>query len=221
MKLRYKRNKNEVDNIWSFWFEPMEPLKWTAGQSIRLEIPRAKYGTDERRFSIASAPYEKLIQITTKISGSTFKQNLHKLKPGDFIDGYNIEGDFIWGPSKRPRLFLAAGIGITPFRSMLLQRAHDKKPLNVTLVYSSKAVPLFKTEFDRLARTDPSLQVDYLLGGRIEISKKSTLAPFWLRNLVYISGPEEMVQDLSKQLVKQKLPKKQLRLDLFTGRVDY
>lgn len=221
MKLRLAGKKDEGDNIWSYFFEPIEPTQWIAGQSIRLEIPRSTYGVDERRFSIASAPHEKHLQITTKLSGSSFKQSLAELDTGNTIDGYNIEGDFVWGDSELPRLFLAAGIGITPFRAMIAERIYQNQPLNTTLLYGSRIEPLFKDEFAGWSQTDPTLTLHYLAGGRIAIDQASSLAPFWKQNLIYISGPEQMVLNLIKQLEEAGVQKNRIHQDLFTGRVDY
>lgn len=44
MKLQFLRQVPETDTITTFAFLPQEPLAWTAGQSIRLELPRASYG---------------------------------------------------------------------------------------------------------------------------------------------------------------------------------
>lgn len=218
MKLRLARKQKETDAIWSFFFEPAGKVKWLAGQSIRLELPKKTWGVDERRFSIASAPYEKHIRITTRVSKSSFKQLLAKLEPGDSLEGYAIEGDFTWGETDMPRLFLSGGIGITPFRALLAQAVHDGTPLNTTLIHSfSDDKLLFGDELAAWQKKDPTFYVHYLPKTRLSLDSHSTLSPFWQHNLVYISGPEKMVQELAKSLTKQGLPKEQLKLDEFTG----
>lgn len=218
MKLRFLRKQQEADNISSFFFEPIDKIEWIAGQSIRLELPKPTWGVDERRFTIASAPYEKHIRITTRISDSSFKQSLNKLKEGDEIKGFNIEGDFIWGDEDKPRLFIAGGIGVTPFRSLLAQAAHEHKQLKATLIYSSKVVPaLFQDELDVWQAKDPSFYVHYLVGTRLSIDKHSSLASFWLENIIYVSGPEAMVDEIRTTLIKDGVPEGQIRTDRFTG----
>jgi NAD(P)H-flavin reductase len=52
---------------------------WTAGQSIKLEVP-GPYGPLEHRFSISSAPHEGIVAITTRLSGSSYKNSLAALR---------------------------------------------------------------------------------------------------------------------------------------------
>ncbi len=218
MRLKLTDKKQEVGDIWSFFFEPVDQVEWLAGQSIRLELPRPTWGVDERRLTIASAPCEEHVQITTRLGESGFKQSLAALKPGDEIQGYNIEGDFVWGDDDRPRLFIAGGIGITPFRALLRQALQSGKPLNTTLIYSSKAAPaLFHNELQAWQAQDPTLHVYYRIGERISLDTRSSLATFWLENTVYISGPEQMVTQIQASLIKQGIPAGQIKTDLFTG----
>lgn len=209
MKLKLVRKQLETDNVWSFFFEPAEPLAWVAGQSVRIEIPRKTWGYDERRFTIASAPSEGRIRITTRLSGSEFKQALAALQPGETVDGHNIEGSFIWEPSP-PKLLLAAGIGITPFRAMLKAHAPEE---DVKLLYQSKdQPPVFGDELS--AWLDDALTIT---PDRLSFDSIAAFCPDWQQRLVYISGPEQMVQTLSRQLQGAGLPAGQLKTDLFTG----
>lgn len=218
MKLRYTKKQNEGGDVWSFYFEPLEKISWVAGQSIRLELPRPTWGVSERRFTIASAPHERHVRITTRLSDSDFKQALVQLKEGDTINSYAVEGEFVWGKSPKHRLFIAAGIGITPFRAILADRSHRKLPLNATLLYSSAEQPiLFREELDSWQQADPTFQIRYFVGERIALERESSLAPYWLNSLVYISGPTRMVEDLNEQFLHHGLPPKQLLRDAFTG----
>jgi len=218
MKLRFERKQREVEDIWSFFFMPVGNVTWKAGQSIRLELPRKSWGIDERRFTISSAPHEKLLRITTKISDSSFKQNLKRLRKGSVINGYNIEGDFLWEQSKKHRLFIAGGIGITPFRALIDAQIAAKKPLNTTLLYSFKTTqPVFERELNTWQSTEPGFQVIYLPNRRVIIDEHGTITDFWRQSLVYVSGPEKMVKAITRQLLAHGLPKMNIRIDLFTG----
>ncbi|MFZ1324224.1 MAG: FAD-dependent oxidoreductase [Candidatus Saccharimonadales bacterium] len=218
MKLRFTDKKDEGNGTWSFCFEPVASVSWLAGQSIRLELPRKTYGTGERRFTIASAPSEGRLQITTRLSDSSFKQSLANLKPGDEVQGHNIEGDFVWGDEDGPRLFIAGGIGITPFRAMLAQAIKEQKRLNATLVYvTSDVPPLFQAELNAWHSADPSLHVHYLPGKGLALDNRSSMAAHWLQNLIYISGPKGMVDDIYTALIKHGAAKQQIKTDQFTG----
>lgn len=214
MKLRFIKKKEEVDGVWSFFFEPLERPEWVAGQSIRLELPRPTFGVDEKRFTISAAPFEKNIRVTTRLSDSTFKRSLAALGQGDLVDAFSIEGDFIW--NEQPKLFLAGGIGVTPFRSMLAQAAHEGQSLNTILIHSSHGGrSVFKSEFDKLAKKDGNFKPNYLKE-RIRLEDLEQI-PDWKNRLVYISGPEKMVNELSKKIISAGLSQTQLKRDLFTG----
>ncbi len=217
MKLRFVEKQHEGDDVWSFFFEPIEPLRWTAGQSIRLELPRLSYGIDERRFSIASAPHEKHLRIATRQGQSSFKQNLFRLTDNALIDGYAVEGSFVWGKQRTHRLLMAGGIGITPFRAMLLEQAHRSKPIDASLIHTvSRTPPLFYTEFEELSRHDSSFKY-FPLQDRLVLGEQTTLPDIWLRSTVYVSGPSLMVDELGDALLQKGLPENKLKRDWFTG----
>jgi ferredoxin-NADP reductase len=216
MKLKFIRKKQETNDIWSFWFTPLESVSWIAGQSLRLEIP-AGYDTDERRFTIASAPYEQEIMITTRLSDSVFKQGLEALQIGTDVDAFAIEGDFMWEEDGMPRLFVASGIGITPFRSMLLQRSYEDKPVNAKLIYATRSVDaLFHDDLMGLGQ-DTSFIFNELHDQRVT-SDHILQMPDIERHLIYLSGPSRMVDEIARGLRGQ-VPLVNIRKDRFTGNV--
>lgn len=219
MLLVLTEKEHLVDNIWAFRFRPEEPLKWTAGQYVRVELPHENPDAEgtKRWFTNSAAPYEGIMQITTRVSKSTFKQALSKLEPGNELRLIeNPEGDFTWRDSDRPKVFVAGGIGITPFRSILKQRAHDGEPLKVTLVYGSRTsdVP-FKDELARWQSADSRLKVQYVVGAPLTAESLANVVPDLNGSLVYVSGPKPMVQALSSDLAKHGLPEAQLMRDEF------
>lgn len=218
MKLKFINKIQESGDVWSFFFEPTEQVAWIAGQSIRLEIPRKTWGIEERRFTIASAPHEGHIQITTRTSSSDFKQLLLGLSPGDAINGANIEGNFVVKDWQDSKIFIAGGIGITPFRSMLAEAIHQNKSTHTTLYYSSREnSPTFVDELHTWAEQDKTLELK-IMPERLTVAK-ATMPKDFLSRQVFISGPEAMVRELSRQAIDLGLPEEQLKADLFTGNV--
>src|SRR4051812_31124969 len=71
MHLLFESAHNVTGDVTTFTFRPEAPLMWTAGQSIKLEVP-GPYGPLEHRFSISSAPHEGIVAITTRLSGSSY-----------------------------------------------------------------------------------------------------------------------------------------------------
>ena len=220
MILTLYEKEHLVDNAWAFRFRPSEPLTWTAGQYVRVELPHDNPDEEGARrwFTNSAAPYEGILQITTRVTDTTFKQALFQLEIGStnlrLIEA--PEGDFVWQDANMPVVFVAGGIGVTPFRSIIKQRIHDGQALNLSLVYGSRSpeVP-FKDELSEWMSADPTLKVHYVSGSPLTaealIAELSTLNS----SLVYVSGPEPMVEALGDDLKKHGLPEAQLKQDFF------
>lgn len=208
-----------VGNVWAFRFKAGEPLAWVPGQYIRVELPHRdadEEGT-KRWFTVSSAPYEEVIQITTRVTDSTFKQALANLPIGSELHLLEApHGSFVWEDGDKPIVFVAGGIGITPFRSILKQRMHEQKPLNATLIYGGRNEDLpFKDELEQWSNERSELNIHYVIGSPLDAQKVANIVPNVNSSLVYISGPEPMVEGLSSQLKEAGLPESQLREDFF------
>ena len=216
MKLRFTEKIHQVGDAYTFIFDLLEPVGWLAGQSIRIELP-AGWGTEERRFTISSAPFERQIAITTRVSGSDFKQALATLQAGQVVDAYDIRGDFIWGEG-RPVL-CANSMGITPYMAMLGQRKHEGKPLAATLLYAFDASrPLFVDNLKFLGHGNPGLRLVFIAGRRLEVTD---ILPWAHGKDVYIAGPSAMVEGLAAALQTQGIGEGQIKSDWFTGRAGW
>ncbi|SRR6266496_1429065 len=219
MILHLKEKWHVVDTIWVFRFMPSEPVSWTPGQYMRVELPHERPDDEgtKRWFTISSAPYEQVLQITTRVTGSTFKQALSQLEVGGELQMIEMpEGDFVWEDSELPKVFVAAGIGVTPFHSILKQRAHDHQALDVTLVYGGRTEELpFKDEIRLWQSQDSRLVVHYIIGERLTPENITQRVPRLNQSLVYVSGPEAMVRALGDALKQHGLSQSQLKHDDF------
>lgn len=220
MILKLINKEHLIDNVWAFRFQPNEPLNWTAGQYVRVELPHDSLDEEgaKRWFTDSAAPYEGILQITTRVTNSTFKQALSKLEIGSdklqLIE--NPEGDFLWQDSNLPIVFIAGGIGVTPFRSILKQRFHDGLSLSATLIYGGRTedVP-FKDELAQWTQSNPELKVYYVIGEPLNAEKLLQIEPALNQSLVYLSGPEPMVASLGNELKSHGLPEVQFKHDSF------
>lgn len=220
MLLTLKEKRHEMADAWSFIFDPPEPLEWKAGQFLRFELSHEKEDEkgNERWFTIASPPLEGHVQITTRITNSSFKRALSGMKPGDTTVADGLEGNFTWPEGDEPVVFVAAGIGITPYHSMLKQRLLEGESMGVTLIYGNRTDDIvFREELDRWVVEHPELQVFYKIGVRLTSEKLKEIIPDISKWLVYLSGSEPMIKDLAGQLNKIGLPKKRIKLDEFPG----
>ena len=219
MVLKLISKQHLVDNVWAFRFRPSGSFTWTAGQYVRVELPHNNPDAEgtKRWFTNSAAPFEGIMQITTRVTDSTFKQALSKLVEGDELQLLEEpHGDFVWEDSNLPIVFVAGGIGVTPFHSILKQRVHDQLPINVTLIYGARTdnVP-FKDELAEWAAANPGLKVTYVVGEPLSAAKLAALEPALNQSLIYLSGPEPMVQTLGAELKTHGLPETQLKLDEF------
>ena len=159
------------------------------------------------------------MNITTRITDSTFKQALSKLSKGAELSLLNIpDGDFIWHDSHLPIIFIAGGIGVTPFYSILKQRFHNNLPLKVTLIYVNRTADIpFKKDLDQWAVNDSTFIVDYEVGLHLSAEYLITKCPNLNSSIVYLSGPEPMVETIGDQFQKNGLSKSQLKQDYFSN----
>jgi len=206
----------EVGNIRTFVFET-GGLTWLAGQyqTYMLDQVEGDEKAKKRFFTIAAAPSEGEIHISTRVTESGFKQALNALQPGDTIETRNLEGDFTWEETEGAVVLVAGGIGVTPYRSMLVERHAQGKPLACTLVHFNReeAIP-FRTEFEKLAAEHPELQLVYIVGEPITADTILGAAPEAANLTTYLSGPEPMVDAVGDELTKRGVTLKQ---DWFPG----
>jgi ferredoxin-NADP reductase len=153
-----------ADGTPAFAFERPAGFDFTAGQYLTITLHDPLY-TDEkgnsRTFSIASPPQDAdRLVIATRMTGSALKRSLAEAPLGTPVSIFGPAGDFTLRADATPVVFIAGGIGITPFRSMLLDAAARGLPRRITLIYSNRTpdgAP-FHEELARLARTQATLK---------------------------------------------------------------
>lgn len=215
-KLKLISVQPEVGNIKTFVFET-GGLEWLAGQNQAYILPQAgeTEAENQRWFTISSPPTAGTINISTRITDSPFKQALNALEPGDTVECHTINGSFTWEEeTDAPVILVAGGIGITPFRSILLERHAVGKSLNATLLYFNRdnQIP-FQAELEQLVEQHDELGIHYVTGV-VSAEKIVELAPQVKEHVTYLSGPEPMVMAVGAELAKRGVAVKQ---DEFPG----
>jgi len=215
--LKLISSRDEAGNVRTYIFET-NGLTWIAGQNQGYTLPKAgaTEAENQRWFTITSAPSEGVIQLTTRISESKFKQALNAMKPGEEIMAYELGGDFTWEQeSDEPVVMVAGGIGITPFRSILVERHNAGKPLNATLLYFNRTAEVsFQSELQRLSKQHPEFTLRIVIGEPITADKILELVPQARKQILYLSGPEPMVESIGSKLHERGITVKQ---DWFPG----
>lgn len=215
MKLTLLQKYTQGGDIVTFCFKTDKPLDWEAGQFMHWQI-EVDGKPEFHWFTISSAPYEKKPCITTHVRNTPFKQALNKLEVGDIIHGFGRDGDFVWEDSDLPHVFIAGGIGVTPFHSIIKQRAHEGKSLPITLLYANRDDNIaFKSEFDAISKAHPEFGISYVIGKPLSLDLIKEKVPHFKESLVYLSGAEPMVEAIGDQLRKAGLPAHQLKRDFF------
>jgi ferredoxin-NADP reductase len=208
----------------SLMFRSDAPLAWEAGQFLSYTLPH--FDPDDRGtnryFTIASAPFEGHVMLTTRFAGersSSFKRALHQLAPGAVVEVGEPDGDFVLGKLGGESVLIAGGIGITPFRAMLLDRDHRELPINATLLYANRTPEfVFKSEMDDLAGRHPHFAIRYLVSPeRVTETSIRNAVPDLAKPTFYVSGPEPFVESLEGLLLQLGVPNDRVRRDYFPG----
>lgn len=228
MKLEFVRKQHEVGEIYSYFFKPYDLPPWQAGQYLNLTMPDVPPVFADRILTIASAPHEPLLQCTTILTPSPFKQRLDALQPGDKIAADQLGGDFTWDavPSILSddgvkRLFIAGGIGVTPYISIIRDRLQKKLPINTTLLYAGKDDKRpFVDELQTAARNDPTLYIKHYVATRLTLEQLQADVPNVKDCIVYLAGSQTFSEALGEGLVNQGHPRNQIKYDYFDGYVD-
>lgn len=212
-----------AENIYSFDFAITEPINHSAGQYVNLILPHDNVDSrgKERWFSVSSAPGEKSFQITTKFipeKSSSFKKALFELMPGDSLTVSSPMGDFVMPiDKKRQLLFVAAGIGITPYLSMFKQMAEHPEGRYIVFYYALSSM----REAVDVKRFIPLLKemkyFDSEKGDRISSKIIYDRAKSMDNPLIYLAGPEQMTEIFRDQLVEMGIKREDIVGDYFDG----
>lgn len=223
MKLKLIEKIEETPNVWTFKFQKPQEFKFQPGQYIVYKIENeAPDGRGKRRyFTISSAPFEKSINITTKFSkqSSTFKKSLFSLEIGDEIEANEPAGDFLFDQKYEHHIFVAGGIGITPFISMLRNFKETHKNPNLTLMYTSRDENiLFEDELKLYQNTLSNFELEYF-NLESPLSVEAVYSKFHNKEncAIYLSGPEPMVANFLEELESMGINRDNIKRDYFPG----
>lgn len=140
--VRIEGRETIAEGTMAFHFEKPSGFSSKPGQAmdvVLIDPPTADAQNTRHTFSIVSAPFEGHLSIATRMRDSVFKRALKSLAIGSPI---RLEGPFgsltLHNNRVRPAVFIAGGIGITPFMSILRQAAQDELPHYLVLIYSNR-----------------------------------------------------------------------------------
>ena len=226
LMLRLKKKVKVTPDVYDFVFIPDRQLKFKAGQYLEWTISavRADSRGNRRYFTIASSPTESKIHMGVKFypEPSTFKRSLDSMNVGDMIVASQLAGDFVLpNDAKQKLVFIAGGIGITPFRSMIKYLLDTGQPRDVVLLYSGKtqADHAYRDIFDA-AREQLGINTIYVAtdtSGFITAEMIRKEIPDFNERTFYISGPRSMVVAFEDALKNLGVSRNHIKTDFFPG----
>ncbi len=223
-------------DTYDFIFKTNQPLKFEPGQYLEwtLGAKGADSRGNRRYFTIASSPTESDIRMGIKFypEASSFKKILLKMKIGDTIIASQLAGEFVMPKDPKQKLaFIAGGIGVTPFRSMIKYLIDKNEPRSVVLLYSNNTNEevAYHKIFDEaeqklgiktvFALTNLACIPDSWRGCRgfltADTIKKEI--PDYKERMFFVSGPHRMVVAFEKVLGDLGVSKRNIKKDFFPG----
>jgi len=141
--VRLEAREEIAEGTMAFHFEKPDGFEFKPGQASDVVLSRQTANPDDHSarhtFSIASAPFQDELVVATRMRDSVFKRALKSLPLGSQV---TVAGPFgslgLHNDRTRAGVFIAGGIGITPFVSILRQAARNRLQQRLILLYSNR-----------------------------------------------------------------------------------
>jgi ferredoxin-NADP reductase len=232
LKQKIRITPDSVD----FIFNPNRKFAYKPGQYMEWTLPHDNTDIrgNRRYFTLASSPTEADIRIGVKFydQSSSYKDALLGITHQTPIVADQISGDFVLPKDKKQKLvFIAGGIGVTPYRSMVKYLLDTKEARSITMLYSVRTVEDFayKDVFEQ-ARQELGMNTFYIITdsnanvsdehvrfGRINADLIKKEVPDYRQCIFYISGTQAMVTAMQKILTDLWVPSYRIKFDYFSG----
>lgn len=220
-----------------FIFKLGKPFEFKPGQYMEWTLPHEQADSrgNRRYFTIASSPTEKELRLGVKFypDGSSFKKALLKMDGTTPVVISQLSGDFTMPENPAEKIvFIAGGIGITPYRSMIkyLLDTHEKR--DIVLFYSERKPEnfVYRDVFDE-AEQRIGIKPVYTVtetqnmsasgwsgkSGMVSSDMIKSEVPDYFERTYYISGPHPMVSSMQDMLHGLGVPRSKIKTDFFPG----
>jgi ferredoxin-NADP reductase len=225
-----------AEGTMAFHFDRPEGFTFKAGQYMMVTLsnpPETDAEGNRRTFTIAGAPSDPDLMIATRMRDTAFKRVLRSIALPAEVKIAGPYGKFILhNDSDRPAVFLAGGIGITPFFSINVQAARDKLPHQLYL-FSSNRRPedaAFLSVLQDLAGENPNFHFVPTMteveksklewkGERGPINREmlERHLPSLPGPIYYTAGPPAMVASMREMLTEAGANRDDIRTEEFSG----
>lgn len=224
--------KEICHGTWEFTLAKPKGVSFKAGQHINIKLPELLFEDPKgprRTFTLASAPHEENWLIATRMTGSGFKKTLLHLPLPVELEFLGPMGTFYRDERWSSLIFLAGGIGITPFRSMIVDLYHNSWPAHVGLFYANRnqasiayhelfsqltSVPNFHYVPTLNAEPDQSWSGERRMLG---LELLQSLLPDMGQQVFYLCGPPALISDLTAALQSAGITSERILSESFWG----
>lgn len=221
-KAKIVDKKEVASETWEVTIEVIDiGFSFKAGQYIWLVLPKLVYEDskgDSRAFSICtSAALRGRFSILFRDSSSGFKKTLKQLPLGSEV---LIRGPFGYLDFPQDQMteavFLAGGVGIAPFMSLIRTTAQNKNTRKITLLYanSDPKKSAYSDELSKISSQNPNIIVKQKIGS-IDWDFISQSVTDRNRVIWYVIGREEMVRTVTRLLYDHEIEERNIRFEEF------
>jgi ferredoxin-NADP reductase/Na+-translocating ferredoxin:NAD+ oxidoreductase RnfD subunit len=233
VRLELKEIQKISDHVYSYVFLPEHRFAFLPGQYMEWTLAGVPYDSrgNRRTFTIASSPTESEIHLGLKYyePASMYKATFEQLQPGDTVYASQLAGNFtLKGSEHKPLAFIAGGIGITPFRSMVKYLTDTNASVDIVLLYvvSDAREFAYVNELKAASKvgirtipvvTAPGDQSPGTVHAQLDAALIQQLVPDYADRKFYISGPDAMVHAVKKYLHTIGTADHRIVTDYFSG----
>lgn len=233
MKARIKEKSIIADGTLKVVFDLLgEKLNFKAGQYFFITIPNPLYKDERgnrRHFTIVNPPEENTqLVMTTRVGPSAFKRTLMELEENTEVEVGPIGGGFTLPDDTKPLVFLAGGIGITPFMSMLQHIQKQNLSQVVTLAYSNRnqESTAYFEDLQKLEKAMDNFKLIFTMTDdvnwkgekrRIDAQFIKDYFPVPGLYLYLVSGPPQAVEAIGLALEEAGVSKFQIKKETLSG----
>ncbi len=233
--LKLKEKIQIAKDTFDFVFPLNKRLSFIPGQYMEWTIEQNKTDSrgNRRYFTLASSPTEDNIRIGVKFEqpGSSFKKTMLEMDGHDQIVVSQLAGDFTLPKDQGKYVFIAGGIGITPYRSMIKYLIDTRQKKDIILLYTNrkKEEIVYKDIFDQVQK-ELGIKVIYALTdlesipadwqgrkGRIDRNLIEEEIPDYKERIFYISGSLGLITGFKQTLKNMGVAEGQIKTDFFPG----
>lgn len=182
-----------------------------------------------RRFSLLDTPSDTTLSFVTRIQSSAYKKTLNHLAPGDNIKFAGPAGNFVLHETETPAIFIAGGIGVTPFYSILKDAAQQKSQREFILFYGNQSLhntilldelKSFQKDLPNFQLVTTLIQPDSHWQGETGYITHTLLKKYILdlnTPIYYVCGSPTMVTAIQELLVEMDIAQDKIKIEDFPG----